>query len=253
MIHTQRMNPAASLGERLPLPLKRLADLAYNYWWSWTTEKVSLFRNIDPEMWDRCGHNPVAFLETVPDSRLTQMLEDPSYLSRLNDLVSRFDHYLSETNTWANRVSPQISREHPVAYFCAEFGIHESLPIYSGGLGILAGDHLKSASDLGVPMVGVGLLYRQGYFRQRLSRNGWQEDYYVDNLFEKMPLELMRSDQDAPITVELEIRNRRVKAQIWKARVGRVELFLLDTDRDDNDPIDRWLTGHLYGGNRETR
>ncbi|MGJ3251523.1 MAG: alpha-glucan family phosphorylase [Elainellaceae cyanobacterium] len=253
MIHTQRMNPAVSLGERLPLPLKRLADLAYNYWWSWTTEKVSLFRNIDPEMWDRCGHNPVAFLETVSDSRLTQMLEDPSYLSRLNDLVSRFDAYLSETNTWANRVSPQISREHPVAYFCAEFGIHESLPIYSGGLGILAGDHLKSASDLGVPMVGVGLLYRQGYFRQRLSRHGWQEDYYVDNPFEKMPLELMRSDQGEPITVELEIRNRLVKAQIWKARVGRVNLFLLDTDRDDNDPIDRWLTGHLYGGNRETR
>ncbi|MGJ3246716.1 MAG: alpha-glucan family phosphorylase [Elainellaceae cyanobacterium] len=253
MIHTQQMNPAASLGERLPLPLKRLADLAYNYWWSWTTEKVSLFRNIDPEIWDRCGHNPVAFLETVPDNRLTQMLEDPTYLSRLNDLVSRFDHYLSETNTWAHRVSPQISREHPVAYFCAEFGIHESLPIYSGGLGILAGDHLKSASDLGVPMVGVGLLYRQGYFRQRLSRNGWQEDYYVDNPFEKMPLELMRSDQGEPITVELEIRNRQVKAQIWKARVGRVDLFLLDTDRDDNDPIDRWLTGHLYGGNRETR
>lgn len=253
MIHTQRMNPAMSLGERLPLPLKRLADLAYNYWWSWTTEKVSLFRNIDPEMWDRCGHNPVAFLETVSDSRLTQMLEDPSYLSRLNDLVSRFDAYLSETNTWANRVSPEITREHPVAYFCAEFGIHESLPIYSGGLGILAGDHLKSASDLGVPMVGVGLLYRQGYFRQRLSRHGWQEDYYVDNQFEKMPLELMRSDQGEPITVELEIRNRLVKAQIWKAQVGRVDLFLLDTDRNDNDPIDRWLTGHLYGGNRETR
>lgn len=247
------MSPAAKLSERLPLPLKRLADLAYNYWWSWTTERVSLFYSIDPDQWDQSGHNPIAFLQAVSYSRLTQVAEDPNYLRRLNDLVRRFDEYMADSNTWASRVAPQLSRQHPVAYFCAEFGIHESLPIYSGGLGILAGDHLKSSSDLGVPLIGVGLLYRQGYFRQRLSRSGWQEDYYIDNLFDQMPLELVCDQHGNPIVVELEIRNRLVKIQIWKVRVGRVDLYLLDTDRDDNDPIDRWLTGHLYGGNQETR
>ncbi len=245
--------PAAKLAARLPLPLKRLADLAYNYWWSWTSDRIALFQNIDPEEWTRCGHNAVALLESASYDRLTQLAEDPHYIRRLQGLASQFDNYMAETHTWASRVAPQISQEHPVAYFCAEFGLHESLPIYSGGLGILAGDHLKSASDLGVPLIGVGLLYKQGYFRQRLSRSGWQEDYYVDNLFEQMPLELMLDSQGQPLSVELTVRQRQVKAQIWKAQIGRVALYLLDTDREDNDPIDRWLTGHLYGGNQETR
>jgi glycogen phosphorylase len=253
MVNDSSVTPANRLGARLPLPLKRLADLAYNYWWSWTSDRVSLFQNIDPEEWQRCGHNPVTLLETVSYDRLTQVAEDPSYLKRLQTLATQFDQYMSERNTWANRVAPQISQEHPVAYFCAEFGLHESLPIYSGGLGILAGDHLKSAADLGVPLVGIGLLYRQGYFRQRLSRSGWQEDYYVDNQFEKLPLELMLNDQGEAITIALQVRQRLVRAQIWRVQVGRVSLYLLDTDREDNDPIDRWLTGHLYGGNQETR
>ncbi|MBD2070713.1 alpha-glucan family phosphorylase [Leptolyngbya sp. FACHB-671] len=253
MVNDSSVTPANRLGARLPLPLKRLADLAYNYWWSWTSDRISLFQNIDPEEWQRCGHNPVALLETVSYDRLTQVAEDPTYLKRLQILAAQLDQYMSERNTWANRVAPQISQEHPVAYFCAEFGLHESLPIYSGGLGILAGDHLKSAADLGVPLVGLGLLYRQGYFRQRLSRSGWQEDYYVDNQFEKLPLELMLNDQGSAITIELQVRQRLVRAQIWRVQVGRVSLYLLDTDREDNDPIDRWLTGHLYGGNQETR
>ncbi|MBD2001202.1 alpha-glucan family phosphorylase [Leptolyngbya sp. FACHB-541] len=253
MVNDSSVTPANRLGARLPLPLKRLADLAYNYWWSWTSDRISLFQNIDPEEWQRCGHNPVALLETVSYDRLTQVAEDPTYLKRLQTLAAQLDQYMSERNTWANRVAPQISQEHPVAYFCAEFGLHESLPIYSGGLGILAGDHLKSAADLGVPLVGLGLLYRQGYFRQRLSRSGWQEDYYIDNQFEKLPLELMLNDQGSAITIELQVRQRLVRAQIWRVQVGRVSLYLLDTDREDNDPIDRWLTGHLYGGNQETR
>ncbi|NJL35876.1 MAG: alpha-glucan family phosphorylase [Leptolyngbyaceae cyanobacterium SM1_4_3] len=253
MVNDSSVTPANRLGARLPLPLKRLADLAYNYWWSWTSDRISLFQNIDPEEWHRCGHNPVALLETVSYDRLTQVAEDPNYLKRLQTLATQLDQYMSERNTWASRIAPQISQEHPVAYFCAEFGLHESLPIYSGGLGILAGDHLKSAADLGVPMVGLGLLYRQGYFRQRLSRSGWQEDYYVDNQFEKLPLELMLNDQGQAITIELQVRQRLVRAQIWRVQVGRVSLYLLDTDREDNDPIDRWLTGHLYGGNQETR
>lgn len=241
------------LREKLPRTLKRLADLAYNYWWSWTTER-SLFQIIDPQEWERCGHNPVAILESASYERLTQLAEDPFYIKQLSALVTQFDAYMTQQDTWVSKVAPQISSQGAIAYFCAEFGIHESLPVYSGGLGILAGDHLKSASDLGVPLVGVGLLYRQGYFRQRLNNNGWQEENYVDNPFPHMPLELVKNDQGEPITIELEIRlSRIVKVQIWRVQVGRVNLYLLDTNRPDNDPIDCWLTGHLYGGNQDTR
>jgi starch phosphorylase len=253
MVNTLSSTPADRLRAKLPRSLRRLADLAYNYWWCWTTDHVSLFEGINPDEWQRCNHNPVALLETVSYDRLTQLSIDPNYSQRLDDLVAAFDRYMAATDTWAGRIAPQISKEHPVAYFCAEFGIHESLPVYSGGLGILAGDHLKSSSDLGVPMVGVGLLYRQGYFHQRLNRNGWQEDYYVDNPFEHMPMELVKNDQGEPIVVELQVRSRIVKIQVWRVQVGRISLYLMDTDREDNDPIDRWLTGHLYGGNQETR
>ncbi|MBD2435733.1 alpha-glucan family phosphorylase [Nostoc sp. FACHB-110] len=247
------MTAALRLSEKLPFPLKRLADLAYNYWWSWTSDRISLFQAIDPQEWERCGHNPVAILESASYERLTQIAEDPLYLRQISALAQEFDQYMAQKDTWVNRVAPQVSAEHPIAYFCAEFGIHESLPVYSGGLGILAGDHLKSSSDLGVPMVGIGLLYRQGYFRQRLNRNGWQEDYYLDNPFQRMPLELIKDEQGQALTIQLEIRQRQVKVQIWQVQVGRVTLYLLDSDRQDNDPIDRWLTGHLYGGNLETR
>ncbi|MCD8489162.1 MAG: alpha-glucan family phosphorylase [Desertifilum sp.] len=245
--------PSRKLSDRLPHPLKRLADIAYNYWWSWGSDRLSLFQSINPEKWQQCGHNAVVMLETASPVRLSELACDPAYVRRVKAIVEQFDHYMNQTDVWASRVAPQIQTDSPIAYFCAEFGIHESLPIYSGGLGILAGDHLKSASDLGVPMVAVGLMYRQGYFRQRINRNGWQEDYYIDNHFEQMPLELMCNSLGEPIAIELEIRQRRVKVQIWKAAVGRVNLYLLDTDREDNDPIDRWLTGHLYGGNQETR
>lgn len=252
MVNSLSATPATQLSNKLPRSLKRLADLAFNYWWCWNADQ-SLFELINADEWQRCGHNPVALLEAVSYERLTQLAIDPFYLNRLHQVVEAFDRYQAAKNTWASRVAPQLSQDHPVAYFCAEFGLHESLPVYSGGLGILAGDHLKSASDLGVPMVGVGLLYRQGYFHQRLNRDGWQEDFYIDNPFERMPLELMKNGQGEPIVIEILVRQRTVKVQIWKVQVGRVDLYLLDSDRDDNDPIDRWLTGHLYGGNQETR
>ena len=253
MVNLSSSTLVARLSTRLPNSLKRLADLASNYWWCWVSDQVSLFETINPDEWHRCGHNPVALLESVSYERLTQLAIDPFYVQRLNDLADKFDRYMAAESTWASRVAPQISKTNPVAYFCAEFGLHESLPVYSGGLGILAGDHLKSASDLGVPMVGVGLLYRQGYFHQRLNYVGWQEDYYTDNPFDRMPLELMKDDQGNVVTVELLVRHRVVKIQVWKVQVGRISLYLMDTDREDNDPIDRWLTGHLYGGNQETR
>lgn len=245
------MSPVEKLREKLPQPLKRLADIAYNYWWCWTSDRISLFRNIDPLAWHSSGHNPVALLEST--ARLNQLADDPTYIRRVKAVAAQFDSYIAQTETWASKNAPDLSPDRPIAYFCAEFGIHESLPIYSGGLGILAGDHLKSASDLGIPMVGVGLMYRQGYFRQRLNREGWQEDFYIDNQFETMPVDLVKDANDQPVAIEVNIRQRRVKVQIWRAKVGRVNLYLLDTDRPDNDPVDRWLTGHLYGGNQETR
>ncbi|NEQ31491.1 MAG: alpha-glucan family phosphorylase [Leptolyngbya sp. SIO4C5] len=247
------MNPISQLRSRLPFPLRRLADLAYNYWWSWTPERLSLFSVVDPTIWQRCNHNPVELLESVAYERLSQVAEDPRYLKRLETLAAQFDAYLTEQDTWCHRVAPQLSLDQPVVYFCTEFGIHESLPIYCGGLGVLGGDHLKSASDLGVPMIGIGLLYRQGYFRQHLNRSGWQKEYYDNNDFEHMPLELVRDEFGQPVTIKLRIRQRTVRVQVWLARIGRVNLYLLDTDREDNDPVDRSLTGHLYGGNQETR
>ena len=253
MVNSTATTPATHLSAKLPHSLKRLADLAYNYWWCWTSDQVSLFETLNPDEWDRCGHNPVVLLESISYNRLTQLAIDPQYIKRLNVVIEKFDRYMAADSTWASRVAPQISKEHPVAYFCAEFGLHESLQVYSGGLGILAGDHLKSASDLGVPLVAIGLLYRQGYFRQRLNQAGWQEDYYIDNEFGRLPIELMHNEHGDAITVELQVRSRVVKVQIWRVRVGRVDLYLLDTNREDNDSIDRWLTGHLYGGNQETR
>lgn len=247
------MNPTTQLKAKLPSPLRRLADLAYNYWWSWTPERVSLFSTIEPTIWQNCNHNPVALLESVAHERLSQIAEDPQYLKRLQILAHQFDLYMRDQATWASRVAPHLTPEEPIAYFCLEYGLHESLPIYCGGLGILAGDHLKSASDLGVPTVGVGLLYKQGYVRQHLNRSGWQEDFYRENDFAHMPLELVRDEYGQPVTVKVTVRQRTVRIQVWKARLGRVDLYLLDADRPDNDPIDRRLTGQLYGGNRETR
>ncbi|MBD1821465.1 alpha-glucan family phosphorylase [Cyanobacteria bacterium FACHB-DQ100] len=253
MTYISTVNPADRLSARLPQALKPLAEIAHNYWWCWTPDMISLFQSINPDEWERCGHNPVALLETISYDRLTQLASEPSYMSRLKALSEQFTQYVNSTDTWSSRVAPQITPEHPIAYFCAEFGLHESLQIYSGGLGILAGDHLKSASDLGVPLVAVGLLYRQGYFRQRLNQSGWQEDYYINNPFERLPLQLLTDANGQPLVFEVLVRHRNVKVQVWKAQVGRVSLFLMDTDREDNDPIDRWLTGHLYGGNQETR
>ncbi|MGD1861564.1 MAG: alpha-glucan family phosphorylase [Leptolyngbyaceae cyanobacterium] len=247
------MNPITQLKAKLPSPLRRLADLAYNYWWSWTADRMSLFSTIEPTVWQNCYHNPVALLEAVSYERLSQIAENPDYLKRLQVLANQFDAYMRDRSTWGKSMASELTPEDPVAYFCLEYGIHESLYTYCGGLGVLAGDHLKSASDLGVPMVGVGLLYRQGYVCQKLNRSGWQEDFYRDNDFEHMPLELVRDEYGQPVTVKVTVRQRTVRVQAWKARVGRVDLYLLDADRPDNDLIDRKLTGQLYGGNRETR
>ncbi|TVQ09328.1 MAG: alpha-glucan family phosphorylase [Leptolyngbya sp. DLM2.Bin27] len=247
------MTSALRLKAKLPTPLVALADLAYNYWWSWTEERVSLFSNLDPVRWQTCGHNPVALLEAVPDERLWQVAEDPHYLNRLRQLAREFETYRRGAAPGPSQIAPNLSPDRPVAYFCIEFGLHESLPVYAGGLGVLAGDSLKSASDLGVPMVGVGLLYRQGYFHQHLNRSGWQEEHYTHCEVNHLPMELVRDEFGQPVTIKVDIRQRPVRVQVWRVLVGRSQLYLLDTDRSDNDSLDRRIASHLYGGNPETR
>jgi starch phosphorylase len=233
---------------KLPFPLQALERLSWNYWWSWSRDGASLFRDLDSEAWDECEHNPRLLLEKVSEYRLAQTATDPSYLESLNRLLSSFDKYMNA----APKSKVAINPDHPVAYFCAEYGVHNSLPLYSGGLGVLAGDHLKSASDLQIPLVAVGLLYHFGYFRQRLTREGWQEERYGETDPTKLPLTLVYQE-DSPLLVDVRIRERKVHAQVWRADVGKVVLYLLDTNIDENDETDRWVTGHLYGGDRETR
>jgi glycogen phosphorylase len=236
----------------LPIPLQPLDGLAWNYWWSWSREGDSVFRSLDAELWEECEHNPRLLLSRVSEYRVAQMATDPVFIERVAQLAAHFDRYL-EVGPNTPAIKTSVTEKNPVAYFCAEYGVHNSLPLYSGGLGILAGDHLKSASDLRLPLVAIGLLYRYGYFRQRLSRNGWQEEHYGETHPAEMPLHEITNEDGTPLTIQLSIRNRPVQAQVWRADVGHVRLYLLDTNIIANEETDRWVTGHLYGGDRETR
>jgi starch phosphorylase len=238
---------------KLPETIAALERLSWNYWWSWNADGASIFRDLDQEVWDACEHNPRRLLKEVPQYSLMRMATDPVYVERVRRVAEGFDAYMSAGATWASENAREITSENPVAYFCAEFGVHHSLPLYSGGLGILAGDHLKSASDLGLPLVAVGLLYHHGYFRQRLRRDGWQEEAYSQIVVEDLPLQLVRGRDGSPVLVELSMRGRTVRVQSWRVEVGRVSLYLLDTNVEGNDEIDRMISGHLYGGDRETR
>jgi len=236
----------------LPSPLSPLERLAWNYWWSWAPDGTSIFRDLDPETWEECEHNPRQLLAKTSGYRLAQAATDPLYLDRVKRINQKFTTYLEHAPAWSDP-EKSISPDRPVAYFCAEYGVHNSLPLYSGGLGILAGDHLKSASDLGMPLIAIGLLYRYGYFRQRLRNDGWQEEHYGETHPANLPIHMLRNADESPLRIEVSIRDRKVLAQVWRADVGRVPLYLLDTNIPDNTETDRWVTGHLYGGDRETR
>jgi len=238
----------AELGERLPVPLLPLARIAYNYLWSWCAGGAGVFRDIDPPIWRRSECNPRYIIEAAPPHRLGELASQREYVDRVNDLAGRIDAEISRP--WAQTC---IAPARPVAYFCSEFAVHCSLPLYGGGLGVLAGDLLKAASDFGLPMVGVGLLYRQGYFHQRMDASGWQHEYWTSTNFERLPVVRVAGTDHRPLTVELVIRERVVRVQVWRIDVGRVPLYLLDTDREDNHPIDRWITARLYIGDRHTR
>ena len=234
----------------LPTPLQALERLSWNYWWSWSSDGAGVYRDLDAELWDECEHNPRMLLSRVSEYRLAEMATDPVYVARIRKLADQFDEYMANSKP---RFQTTISAKHPVGYFCAEYGVHNSLPLYSGGLGVLAGDHLKSASDLNLPLVAVGLLYHYGYFRQRLNLVGWQEEFYGETDPEQLPLHSVKSEDGSPLLVEVLIRERTVVAQVWRADIGRVPLYLLDTNIAANEETDRWVTGHLYGGDRETR
>ncbi len=254
MIEITEMEKRDVRTNALPAPLMPLERLAWNYWWSWAADGASVFRDLDSEIWDECEHNPRQLLAKTSSYRLAQAATDPVYLERVRRLDESFQSYMALAPSWPGDVASSIiTTERPVAYFCAEFGVHNSLPLYSGGLGILAGDHLKSASDLRLPLIAVGLLYRYGYFRQRLRTDGWQEEHYGETHPTELPINLIKNADETPLRIEVLIRGRKVLAQIWRADVGRVPLYLLDTNIPENVETDRWVTGHLYGGDRETR
>lgn len=235
----------------LPDQLKDLDFIARNMYWSWNSDLLELFRRIDSSLWSACGHNPVKLLGGVSQEKLEELSKNQGFVGQLRSAGEQLRSYL-ERQTWYEKVCSKPG-EPGIAYFSAEFGVHECLPIYAGGLGILAGDHLKSASDLGVPLVGVGLMYQKGYFRQYLNVDGWQQETYVENDVHNMPIELVRKESGRPLTISVEYPGRCVLAQIWCVYIGRVKLFLLDTNVDDNSPMDRMITSSLYGGDRELR
>jgi starch phosphorylase len=232
---------------------QRLSALARNLWWSWDETTISLFRDIDPVLWREVGHNPVALLEQIPVETLEARASQLVLHSRINHAYRRMQEYLSSSHTWGARHAGVLWAR-PVAYFSAEFGFHESIPIYSGGLGILAGDHVKASSDLGIPLVAIGLYYDQGYFRQRLDLDGQQHEDYIDVDSRLLPIEPARSAADGtPIEIAIETRTGRISARVWKLTVGRNSAYLIDSDVEGNRPEDRDLTARLYGGDERVR
>lgn len=227
--------------------------LARNLWWSWHPEVVNLFRDLDPVRWRQIDHNPIALLAEMTPDQVAERASEMVLYTRINQAHRRLKEYMGNTRTtWGAREAGVLGAM-PVAYFSAEFGIHESVPIYSGGLGVLSGDHIKSASGLGVPLVAIGLFYDQGYFKQHLNDEGWQNEEYLDTKVENLPMEPARDPNGKPITVEIETTHGKLFAKVWLMHVGRVPLYLLDCDVDGNSPEDRELTSRLYGGDVRTR
>jgi starch phosphorylase len=231
---------------------ERLWTLARNLWWSWDHDSASLFVDLDPTRWNQLNHNPISMLGEFPLAKLEARAAELMLHSRINYAYRRLSEYLEAFRTWGARHAG-VLRPHPVAYFSAEFGVHESLPVYSGGLGVLAGDHIKSASDLDIPLVGIGLFYGQGYFRQRLDPYGWQQEEYLKTDVNQMAMSPAIGKNGRPVVIEIDTRGGIIRAQVWRVKVGRRDLFLLDSDVEGNAPEDRKLTSRLYGGDLRIR
>ena len=241
-----------TVNPQLPKRIGKLSEIANNLWWSWNTEFLRLFKIIDRDLWETCEKNPVKFLKRVSQDRLEAVVENTDFLREYDRLAKEFDDYVTSKNTWFSNKYPENKKD-LIAYFSAEYGLDQTIPIYSGGLGILSGDHLKSASDLGIPLVAVGLLYKNGYFHQKINGNGEQETEYNNIELSNLPINPVKDENGEELKIYVKFEKRKVYLKVWQINVGRIKLYLLDSDIDENTPEDREATLRLYGGDQEMR
>ena len=241
-----------TVNPQLPKRIGKLSEIANNLWWSWNTEFLRLFKIIDRDLWETCEKNPVKFLKRVSQDRLEAVVENTDFLREYDRLAKEFDDYVTSKNTWFSNKYPENKKD-LIAYFSAEYGLDQTIPIYSGGLGILSGDHLKSASDLGIPLVAVGLLYKNGYFHQKINGNGEQETEYNNIELSDLPINPVKDENGEELKIYVKFEKRKVYLKVWQINVGRIKLYLLDSDIDENTPEDREVTLRLYGGDQEMR
>ncbi|MFH2102193.1 MAG: alpha-glucan family phosphorylase [Chloroflexota bacterium] len=237
----------------LPRRISRLGELAYNLWWTWNPSAQRLYSRIDNALWERVNHNPLRFLRSLDRPEINAAAQNNVYLDQYDQVFRDFDAYLAREDTWFATTYPGENGSHSIAYFSMEYGLHETLPLYSGGLGVLAGDHLKEASDLGLPLVGVGFLYSEGYFTQRVSDDGWQDALNNPLSFSELPALMVMDDDGQPLTITVAFPDRQVAVRVHEIRVGRLPLYLLDTNLDINTPADRLLTTRLYWSDLDLR
>lgn len=248
MYHYKKIN----VMPKFPAKISRLNELAYNLWWTWNLDILKVFKLIDQEKWEQCKQNPVVFLRNVSQSKLEQAAADPFYMQEYDHVLERFDSYINDSNTWYQQKYADISNLR-IAYFSAEYGLHEILPIYSGGLGVLSGDHCKTASDLGLNFTAVGLLYQHGYFDQHIKADGWSESYSNPLNFNDLPIQPLLNKEGQEVIVPINFPKRVIYVKVWEVKIGRIILYLLDTNNDQNMHEDRRILSNLYGGDQETR
>ena len=241
-----------TVNPQLPKRIGKLSEISNNLWWSWNTEFLRLFKIIDRDLWETCEKNPVKFLKRVSQERLEAVATNTGFLKEYDRLTKEFDDYISSKNTWFSNKYPENKKD-LIAYFSAEYGLDQTIPIYSGGLGILSGDHLKSASDLGIPLVAVGLLYKNGYFHQKINGYGGQETEYNNIELSDLPINPVKDENGEDLKINVKFEKRKVYLKVWQINVGRIKLYLLDSDIDENSPEDREVTLKLYGGDQEMR
>lgn len=249
---TKSIHPIVPNNFDVPRRIKRLSNLAYNLWWTWVPEAQRLFVRIDRALWEKTYHNPVRFLKEIDSDRLKALIQDRYFLEYYDRIFERFDGYMQNEKTWFASKYPDLT-ERTIAYFSMEFGLHETLPLYAGGLGVLSGDHLKEASDLGLPLVAVGFLYTHGYFAQRITEDGWQEKRGYQLKIEDASIMPIYTEEGTPLTISVDLPGRSVELRVWQVQVGRVPLYLLDSDVENNSAWDRVLTRNLYSSNPEMR
>ena len=241
-----------TVNPQLPKRIEKLSEISNNLWWSWNTEFLRLFKKIDKDLWETCEKNPVKFLKQVSQERLEAVATNTEFLKEYDRLAKEFNDYVTSKNTWFANKYPE-NKNDLIAYFSAEYGLDQTIPIYSGGLGILSGDHLKSASDLGIPLVAVGLLYKNGYFHQKINGYGDQETEYNNIELSNLPINPVKDGNGEELKIYVKFENRKVYLKVWQINVGRIKLYLLDSDIDENSPEDRETTLRLYGGDQEMR